>query len=63
MKELPNVLVRIDDGERFVLNDSGFYELEMMQKFKEQGHRIGKYSYDTLMNVCSGKFKVEGGSK
>lgn len=57
--ELPKTIIRLDDGEIFILNENGTYSSKEMLSFKEKGHMINEYSYDLLMNDdrYKGKFK------
>lgn len=58
--ELPKRIIRLDDGEIFILNENGTYSLKEMIPFREKGHLINEYSYDRLMNDprSVGKFKT-----
>ncbi len=58
MKSLPKIIVRIDDGEEFVLNENGTYSNRCMLPFKAKGHLVNEYSYDILMVNNKGFFKV-----
>jgi hypothetical protein len=59
MKTLPKYIIRITDNERFILNENGKYELEMMQEFKKKGHIVNEYDCDVLMNTYKGLFIPE----
>ncbi len=59
MSNLPKVIIRIDDGEEFVLNENGTYSNRCMLKFKEKGHLINEYTYDILMINNKGYFKIK----
>jgi len=58
MLGLPKIIIRIDDGEEFVLNENGTYSSRCMLKFKEKGHLINEWTYDNLMVANKGYFKV-----
>ena len=64
-KELPKVLVRMDDGQEFIQNEkTGMYYLKMNQKALDDGHVVMEYSWDRLMvdYRTAGKFKVQDGT-
>lgn len=49
--KLPNTIIRIDDGEEFVLNKkTKLYSLKLMLPFQKKGHLIGTYSLQSLSN-------------
>ena len=54
--DLPEKIIRIDDGEIFSLNENGTYSLDFMKK-RFSGHFTHEYSYETLMSKFTGKFK------
>lgn len=58
--KLPKTIIRLDDGEIFILNENGTYSAKEMIKYREKGHLINEYSYDLLMNDkrYKGKFKA-----
>lgn len=58
--KLPKTIIRLDDGEIFILNENGTYSVEKMIQYREKGHLINEYSYDLLMNDerYKGKFKA-----
>lgn len=58
--ELPKIIIRLADGEIFILNENGTYSLKEMLVFKEKGHLINEYSYDLLMNDERNKGKFKG---
>jgi hypothetical protein len=57
--EKPSLIIRISDGERFVLNENGTYSNESMISFRDKGHIIGEWSYDCLMVINKGFFNEE----
>jgi hypothetical protein len=59
MKSLPKTIIRINDGEEFVLNENGTYSLKLMLPFREKGHLISEYAYECLMVGNKGKFKIK----
>jgi len=65
MNELPKKIIRIDDGEEFILNENGTYSNKCMLPFKAKGHLINEFTYDVLMVNHKGAFKVsdEDGGK
>lgn len=58
-RELPKVIIRLSDGEEFVLNENGKYHLKKMQSFKDSGYLVNEYSYETLMKDFKEFFKVK----
>ena len=48
--KLPKIIIRKDDGEKFVLNENEKYELEMMLKYKKMGHLINEHTFESLNN-------------
>ena len=58
-QELPDVLIRIDDGEEFVLNPNGTYSNKCMLKFKNEGHLIHEWSWECLMENNRGHFRIK----
>jgi len=56
MSQVPKVLIRKSDGERFILQDNGKYSMEFMLEFKEKGHLIGEWTLKQLINC--GAFKI-----
>jgi hypothetical protein len=56
---LPKTLIRVDDGEEFVLNENGTYSNKSMLNFRKKGHLIGEWTYDCLMIRYKGFFKIK----
>lgn len=64
MNELPETIIRMDDGQEFILDKAtGTYSLKAMAKFKAAGHLIWDYTYEQLMGANDGKFKVADGTE
>lgn len=63
MKTLPKKIIRINDGEEFVLNENGKYSNKHMLKYRKIGHLTGEWSYECLMIDHKGYFKVVDGSE
>lgn len=59
MKNLPKVLIRLDDGIRFLLNEHDRYAVESL------GNPMWDYTYETLMESpgCKGCFKIADGTE
>lgn len=55
---LPKTIIRVDDGEEFVLNENGTYSSKVMILFRDKGHLIGEWSYECLMVKNKGYFKI-----
>ena len=41
---MPKLIIRKDDGEKFILNKNGTYSLEMMIPYRDKGHLISENS-------------------
>lgn len=64
MVKLPATIIRMDDGQEFILDESkGTYSLKLCQKWKAAGHLIWEYTYDQLMGNNDGKFKIADGTE
>ena len=61
MKKLPKTIIRLDDGEEFVLNKNGTYSLKASLEWKKKGHLINEYTYECLMSLDG--FKVADGTE
>ena len=55
----PKYLIRVSDGERFVRDDNGEYVMERSLKWREEGHLIHSWTYETLMVRNKGTFVSE----
>jgi hypothetical protein len=64
MKTLPKIIVRIDDGMEFVLDEkSQTYSLKSCAEYKAKGHLVFEYSYKLLMEDYRGKFVIPTGKE
>ena len=61
MKDLPERIIRLDDGAEFVLKDNGKYSMKAVKGFKG----MWEYTYEQLMEWPQNKgyFKVVDGTE
>ncbi len=55
----PKTLIRISDGEEFVLNKNGTYSNKLMLPYRKKGHFIMEWSYECLMESNVKYFKIK----
>lgn len=58
-EELPDTLIRIEDGQEFILNDNGTYSNKSLLSFKAQGHLISEWTWKCLMETNEGSFRIK----
>ena len=63
MNELPEKIIRLDDGAEFVLNENQTYSIKCMIPFRQIGHLINEYTFDQLMINNAGYFKISDGTE
>jgi hypothetical protein len=62
MSALPTTIIRLDDGQEFILDKAlGTYSLKMMAKFKAAGHLVWEYTFEQLGDRT--KFKIADGTE
>jgi len=66
MENLPKSIIRLSDGEEFVLDEkTGKYIPELNVKYKVKGHLVWDFTYEQLMEYPQnrGFFKVKDGTE
>lgn len=66
MKTLPKIIVRVDDGAEFVLDEKlQTYSLKSLSEQKAKGHLVLEFSYELLMENYRnrGRFVIPTGKE
>ena len=63
LPNLPERLIRLDDGEEFILKPNGKYSSRCMLEMEKKGHLISEYDYKTLIVYNRKSFKVADGTE
>lgn len=59
----PEIIIRLDDGEEFILKKNGMYSIRRDIANEKKGHLVHEYSYETLMVFNRNHFKIADGTE